>query len=139
MEKKKYYTNENESKELISSGLPEHTADGWFKSNGGFETEKSNNSVCKSWTTGNLLELLPSCIVVNGDEYTLKHTKTCVPVDDETTIIEECVTYCSSYAKLSGDFIGYSTIVDKCSFLECLVKLVCWVYSKYPYYAKTLK
>lgn len=139
MEKQKqHYTNVDESKELINAGVPANTADGWVDDMGCFETVKSKYSICESWTTGGLFDILPSVIFINGDSYTLKHTKTYVCQDDEgNPVIEECVSYNSTVATLKGDFIGYSTIVDKCTFVKCLVKLVCWLCEKYPYYAKT--
>ena len=134
---KQHYTSVDESKELINAGIPANTADGWVNDMGCFETVKSQHSICESWTTGGLLEILPPIIFINGDEYTLKYTKTYVCQDDAgNPVIEECVSYNSKVATLPGDFIGYSTIVDKCTFLKCLIKLVCWVCEKYPYYAK---
>lgn len=127
--KKQHYTSVDESKELINAGVPANTADGWVNDMGCFETLKSQHSICESWTTGKLLEMLPPYIVANGDEYTLKYTKSYVMKDDGHPDIEECVSYNSKYATLPGDFIGYSNVVDKCTFLKCLIKLVCWVYN----------
>lgn len=120
------YTLKEGSAKLIESGLDPETADGWVNVSNGFETKFGQWSVAKSWSAGQLLELLPPSIVVGGDEYLLKCGKSYIPTDNGK-VVEEWVAYNCNYAKLAGDYVGFSTITNKCTFLDCLVDMVCWV------------
>lgn len=120
------YTLLKESEMLIKSGLDAETADGWVDDSDRFSTVRGAFSIARSWTLGRLLELLPPSIVVGGEEYYFRIGKYYVP-SDEGVKTEVVVAYTNPDAVLAGDFIGYSTLSDKCTFLECVASMVCWV------------
>lgn len=123
---KRQYTLKHESERLLEAGLNPESADGWVDDSNRFETMRNGMSLCISWSVGRIIELLPPSVLACGDEYLLKMGKSVVPTDNGYAV-EEYVAYGSGCARLSGDFIGFSTMTDKCDFLDCLVNMLCWV------------
>lgn len=124
------YTLPEDSNRLIAGGLSPETSDGWVNERNDFESRKSPTSIARSWSVAKLLDLMPPFIRVGKDDYGFTHWKCAVNTEDGLEI-QEGISYHSETAELRGDFVGFSTITENCTFLECCVKMMCWINSQH--------
>lgn len=74
------------------------------------------------WSIGNILNnILPNKIVVNNNPNLAYYLR--IGETEE----EFWVSYENESADLKGCFIGFNTVIDKCTKNDCIVNMVCWL------------
>lgn len=151
------FTTKEQSERLLDSGLDIFTADAFIESiykpkydcNGEWCGHKNEpfaenyvmnqnvNDTCDlyeytpCWSFGALWQLCPNEIEFCGYKYHLRI--------DKYSSEEVLVHYYSDTSPLKGTFIGFNTLIDKCSAIECMVKMVEWLIKNNHLDKKNLK